>query len=182
MLQDKKDYAEAEPIFREVLATRERTLGERHERTRNAMNNLALVLSQSKQLDEAEALYRRALAIERETLGNDDLGVLILVHNLGGLERDRGDLAAAEALNREAIAGAARTLPPERPENGLFMTGLARTLQKQKRYAESADAFAAARANLVAAYGPDHARVKRLTEMQVALYTEWGKPVPAELQ
>jgi len=182
MLQDKKDYAEAEPIFREVLATREKTLGERHERTRNAMNNLALVLAQSKQLDEAEALYRRALAIERETLGNDDLGVLILVHNLGGLERDRGDLATAEALNREAVAGAARTLPPERPENGLFLTGLARTLQKEKRYAESADAFANARANLVAAYGPDHARVKRLTEMQTALYTEWGKPVPAELR
>jgi tetratricopeptide (TPR) repeat protein len=182
MLQDKKDYAEAEPIFREVLATREKTLGERHERTRNAMNNLALVLSQSKQLDEAEALYRRALAIERETLGDDDLGVLILVHNLGGLERDRGDLAAAEALNREAVAGAARTLPPERPENGLFMTGLARTLEKAKRYEEAADAFSKARANLVAAYGPDHVRVKRLTEMQTALYADWGRPVPAELR
>jgi non-specific serine/threonine protein kinase len=182
MLQDRKDYGEAEPIFREVLATREKTLGERHERTRNAMNNLALVLSQSGRLDEAEALYRRALAIEREALGNDDLGVLILVHNLGGLERERGDLAAAEALNREAVAGAARTLPPERPENGLFMTGLARTLQKAGRYAEASDAFSKARANLVAAYGADHARVKRLTEMQAALYAEWGRPLPPELR
>ena len=181
MLQDKKDFTAAEPMFREVLATREKSLGESHERTRNAMNNLALVLKQSAKLDEAEALYQRALAIERELLGPDDLDVLILEHNLAGLERDRGQFGSAETLHHAAIDGAARTLPPERPENGLFLTGLGRTLQKEKRYADAADAYAKARTNLVAAYGPTHERVTRLTEMQTALYKEWGKPPPAEL-
>ena len=180
MLQDRKDYARAEPIFREVLATREKAFGERHERTRNAMNNLALVLKQSGRLDEAGTLYRRALAIERELLGPGDLDVLILEHNLAGLERDRGNLAAAEALHREAVDGAARSLPAERPENGLFLTGLGRTLQKEKRYADAADAYAKARVNLVAAYGPTHERVVRLTEMQTALYKEWGRPLPSD--
>jgi non-specific serine/threonine protein kinase len=181
MLQDQKNYAEAEPIFREVLATREKTLGERHERTRNSMNNLALVLSDSGRLDEAEVLFKRVLAIERELLGPDELDVLILEHNLAGLERDRGDFAQAESLSRDVIERTARTLPSERPENGLFLTGLGRTLQRQKRYEDAADVFARARVNLIAAYGPTHARVSRLTEMQTALYKEWGKPLPPDL-
>ena len=181
MLQDQKNYAEAEPIFREVLATREKTLGERHERTRNSMNNLALVLSLEGKLDESEALFKRVLAIERDMLGPDDLDVLILEHNLAGLERDRGDFAQAEALSREVVERAARTLPPERPENGLFLTGLGRALVKEKRYEEAADTFAKARTILIAAYGPTHARVARLTEMQTALYQEWGRPMPADL-
>jgi tetratricopeptide (TPR) repeat protein len=126
-------------------------------------------------------LYQRALAIERTLLGPDDLDVLILEHNLAGLERDRGDYASAETLHHAAVDGAARTLPAERPENGLFLTGLGRTLQKEKHYADAADAYARARANLIAAYGPTHERVTRLTEMQTALYKEWGRPPPADL-
>jgi tetratricopeptide (TPR) repeat protein len=182
MLQDQKKLAEAEPIFREVLATREKTLGERHERTRNAMNNLALVLKQSGRLDEAEALYQRALAIERTLLGPDDLDVLILEHNLAGLERDRGAYAQAQALSRDAVDRAARTLPAGRPETGLFLTGLGRTEQAQKHYEDAAATFMRARAILVAAYGPAHARVAKLAEMQAALYKEWGRPLPVELQ
>lgn len=182
MLQDQTNYAEAEPIFREVLATREKTLGERHERTRNAMNNLALVLKQSGRLDEAEALYRRALAIETTLLGPDDLDVLILEHNLAGLERDRGEYAEAEALSRDAVERASRTLPAARPETGLFLTGLGRTEQARKHYEAAAATFARARTILVAAYGPTHARVAKLAEMQAALYKEWGRPLPAELQ
>ncbi|MGA9342026.1 MAG: tetratricopeptide repeat protein [Rhodanobacteraceae bacterium] len=182
MLQDQKAYAAAEPMFREVLAAREEALGERHERTRNSMNNLALILSLEGKLDESEVLFRRVLGIERKLLGADDLDVLILLHNLAGLERRRMDYAEAESMDREAVEGAARTLPATRPENGLFMAGLAQTLQKQRRYAEAAQTFAGARANLVAAYGPTHARVKRLAEMQIALYREWGKPMPAELR
>jgi non-specific serine/threonine protein kinase len=182
VLQDQKNYADAEPIFREVLATREKTLGERHERTRNSMNNLALVLKQSGKLDEAEALYQRALAIERALLGPDDLDVLILEHNLAGLERDRGDYAGAEALSRDAVERASRTLPAGRPETGLFLTGLGRTEQKRKHYEDAAATFMKARTILVGAYGPTHARVAKLAEMQTALYKEWGRPVPAELQ
>ncbi|MGA9826963.1 MAG: tetratricopeptide repeat protein, partial [Rhodanobacteraceae bacterium] len=182
MLQDQKAYAAAEPMFREVLATREQMLGERHERTRNSMNNLALVLSLEGKLDESEKLFRRVLGIERELLGKDDLNVLILLHNMAGLERRRNDYAEAEAMDREAVEGAARTLPFTRPENGLFMAGLAQTLQKERRYAEAAQVFSGARDNLIAAYGPAHARVKRLAEMQAALYREWGKPLPSKLR
>jgi non-specific serine/threonine protein kinase len=182
MLQDQKKFAEAEPIFREVLATREKTLGEQHEHTRNAMNNLALVLKQSGKLDEAEALYQRALAIERTLLGSDELDVLILEHNLAGLERERGDYPDAEALSRDVIERASRTLPAGRPETGLFLTGLGRTQQKVKHYEEAAATFMKARAILVGAYGPTHARVTKLTEMQAALYQEWGRPLPPELR
>jgi non-specific serine/threonine protein kinase len=182
LYQDQHRFDAAEPLFREVLAARERTLGERHEHTRNSMNNLGLLLKLEGKLDEAEALYRRVLAIETQILGGDDLQVLILMHNLAGLERDRGRLADAEALQRDVVARAARTLDPARPENGLFITGLARTLHAQKRYAESADAFEQARRNLVGAYGSGHARVVKLDEMRSAMYRDWGRPVPESAQ
>jgi len=146
------------------------------------MNNLALLLTLQGHLDESEALFKRVLAIERDLLGTNDLDVLILMHNLAGLERDRTRYAEAESLSREVVERAARTLPGERPENGLFLAGLAQTLQKEKRYADAANAFARARANLVAAYGPAHARVTRIAEMQSALYTQWGRPLPADLR
>lgn len=178
MYQDQDRYVEAEPLFREVLAVRERTLGEQHENTRNSLNNLGLVLSLEGKLDEAEGYLRRALEIERKLLGADNLDVLILMHNLAGLERDRADYAQAESLHREVISRAAHVLTPERPENGLFLVGFAQTLQKQKRYQEAADTFAAARKNLLAAYGPTHARVAKLHDMQVTLYKQWGRPMP----
>jgi eukaryotic-like serine/threonine-protein kinase len=182
MLQDQQKYSEAESLFREVLKVRERTLGERHEHTRNSLNNLGLVLSLDGKLEEADGYFRRVLTIERDLLGPDDLQVLILMHNLAGLERDRAHYDEAEALSREVVTRSARILPAERPENGLFMAGLAQTLQKQKRYAESADAFAMARKNLLAAFGPTHARVMKLEQMQTALYQEWGRPQPAAPQ
>jgi hypothetical protein len=182
MLQDQQKYGEAESLFSEVLKVRERTLGERHEHTRNSLNNLGLVLSLEGKLEEADGYLRRVLTIERDLLGPDDLQVLILMHNLAGLERDRAHYDEAAALSREVVTRTARILPAERPENGLFLAGLAQTLQKQKRYAESADAFAAARKNLLAAFGPTHARVIKLEQMQAALYQEWGRPQPAAPQ
>jgi DNA-binding winged helix-turn-helix (wHTH) protein/tetratricopeptide (TPR) repeat protein len=179
MYQDQNRYADAEPLFREVLAAREHGLGERHERTRNSLNNLGLVLELEGKLDESEGYFRRVLAIERELLGADDLQVLILMHNLAGLEDERGRFVEAEALHREVVERATRTLASTRPEQGLFLVGLAQTLQKQKRYAESADTFAAARKNLLAAYGPTHARVIKLAQMEAKLYEEWGRPLPA---
>jgi Tetratricopeptide repeat len=100
------------------------------------------------------------------------------MHNLAGLERDRADYVQAEALHREVLAQAAQVLTPERPENGLFLSGFGKTLQKQKRYEAAADAFARARTNLVAAYGATHPRVVKLHDMQVDLYKEWGRPLP----
>jgi len=179
MYQDQKKYDLAEPLFREVLATRERTLGERHEHTRNSMNNLGLLLSLEDKLDESEALFRRVLAIETQLLGADDLQVLILMHNLAGLERDRKQYDAAIALHNEVVERATRTLAPGRPELGLFLAGYARTLQAQKHFAESDDAFVRARAILVAAYNPEHARVVKLDQMRKTLYQEWGRPMPA---
>jgi len=179
MYQDQKKYDFAEPLFREVLATRERTLGERHEHTRNSMNNLGLLLSLEDKLDESEALFRRVLAIETQLLGADDLQVLILMHNLAGLERDRKQFDAAIVLHREVVERASRTLAPGRPELGLFLAGYARTLQAQKHFAEADDAFVRARAILVGAYGPEHARVVKLDQMRKTLYQAWGRPMPA---
>jgi tetratricopeptide (TPR) repeat protein len=142
------------------------------------MNNLGLLLSLEDKLDESEVLFRRVLKIETQLLGADDLQVLILMHNLAGLERDRKRYDDAETLHREVIERATRTLAPERPERGLFLAGFARTLQAQKRYAESADTYEQARAILVAAYGATHARVVKLDQMLVALYEEWGRPLP----
>ena len=87
-----------------------------------------------------------------------------------------------EALSRDAVERATRTLPASRPETGLFLTGLGRTEQAHKHYEDAAATFMRARAILVAAYGPTHARVAKLTEMQTALYKEWGRPLPPELQ
>jgi len=56
-------YAEAEPLAREALASRERRLGEDRPAIAIALNTLGMVLAASERREEAETCYRRALKI-----------------------------------------------------------------------------------------------------------------------
>jgi tetratricopeptide (TPR) repeat protein len=62
-------YAEAEPLYKRSLATREKSLGPDHPDVAQSLNNLAdLYRSQGKYI-QAEPLYKRALAVFEKSLG-----------------------------------------------------------------------------------------------------------------
>ena len=59
---------QAEPLYRQALAIRQRVLGEEHPATADSYNNVAMNLDAQGRYQEAEPLYRRALEILRATL------------------------------------------------------------------------------------------------------------------
>jgi len=62
-LRHQKRYTEAEPLFREALAIREKILPPIHPRTAYALEGLAVSLVGQSRPDEAEPYYLRAIAI-----------------------------------------------------------------------------------------------------------------------
>ena len=70
LLQDQGKLGEAEPLYREALDGRRRTLGDSHPDTLTSINNLESLLQAQGKLGEAEPLYREALDECRLTLGD----------------------------------------------------------------------------------------------------------------
>ncbi len=166
ILQDAKQYAEAEALFREVLAAREQNLGVGNTLTRNSLNNLGLVLSLQGKLDEAGVHYRRALETERALLGDDALDVLILAHNFAGLLRAQGKWDEAIAMATDTVARAERSLSADRAEPALFRVGLAHALLKRGDKRAAIEQYELAHARLTAVYGADNPKVRRIEEMR----------------
>ena len=75
---------EAEPLYREVLATRQQYLGEPHPLVAQSFNNLAVFLRNERgAMAEAESLSYLAADMYRETLGPDHTEYAIGLNTLG---------------------------------------------------------------------------------------------------
>jgi len=70
LFHDQGKLDEAEPLFREALEVRRRTLGDTHPNTLANINNLGLLLKDQGKLSEAEPLLREDLEAQRRTLGD----------------------------------------------------------------------------------------------------------------
>jgi Tetratricopeptide repeat len=63
-------YADAEPMFRQVLAARRRVLGDDHPDTLTSRAVLARLAARQGRRAEAEALYRQVIADRTRVLGS----------------------------------------------------------------------------------------------------------------
>ena len=74
-------YNEAEPLYQQALALRQKLLGDDHPHVATSLNNLAgLYYSQGK-YKEAEPLYQQALNILEQRLGVDHPRTIIVRGN-----------------------------------------------------------------------------------------------------
>ncbi len=112
-LEEKGDYAAAEPLLRSAVELAEKTLGPEHPDTAGACNNLAGLLEAKGDYSGAEPLYRRALAIAEKTLGPNDARTALAMENLAELLAAEGNEAAAGPLLAKAFAIAEKTLGPQ---------------------------------------------------------------------
>ena len=110
------DLARAEPLYRDALQTKRAMLGNRHQDTLAAANNLACLLYAKGNLLAAERLYTSVLRISAETLGDEHQHCLILRFNYAMLVHAKGeDSAEARRLGRETVSGARHALGAGHP-------------------------------------------------------------------
>lgn len=79
-------YAQAEPLFKEVLEINKKELGNDHSNVANSLSDLAKTYYAQGKYKESEPLLHQAIAIHEKKLGyhhptvSDDLNILALVH------------------------------------------------------------------------------------------------------
>jgi len=126
-----RDYASAEPLYRESLAMLRKLLGEEHPYVAGSLNNLAQLLHTLGDYTGEEPLYRESLAILRKTFGEEHPNIATSLNNLaisyqsGGL-RVRG--AALPRSTRHATQAPGRGTPGggEEPQQPCRAPGRAR--------------------------------------------------------
>ena len=66
-------YNDAEPLFKQSLAIREKVLGAEHPETAWTLNKLARLYEKQLKYQDAEPLYKRALAIREKVFGPEHI-------------------------------------------------------------------------------------------------------------
>jgi tetratricopeptide (TPR) repeat protein len=99
-----KKYAQAEPLYQQVLKLLEQTVGPDHPTLATTLNNLAVVCEAQDKYAEAAPLYQRALALIERTLGPDHPNLAVALDNYADLLRKMQREAEAEAAQTRAKA------------------------------------------------------------------------------
>ncbi len=104
------DRAKALQDAQEVLAVRERLLGEEHLDTANALDSVAYLLQTQAEYVAAIRYNKRSLAIRRKLLGDENPLVALSLQNLAYCLHASGDFAGAKQNFEEALGIRRRTL------------------------------------------------------------------------
>ncbi|MHC4133557.1 MAG: CHAT domain-containing tetratricopeptide repeat protein [Planctomycetota bacterium] len=98
-----REYAKAEPLFRQALEIRKKALGEGHPGYATSLNNLAWLYQSLGEYSKAAPLHRQAREICRRALGEEHPDYARSLHNLALLHESMGACAKAEPLLRKAL-------------------------------------------------------------------------------
>lgn len=150
VLFDEGQYAEAEPLLRDLLARQQRVLGERHPESLRTMVLLMRTIGNRMQnLDDAVALGRRAVPLAKQVWGDEhsDTADIIQAYSTVLINRHLPeDVDTIEALEREALAIRRATLGDEHPvvaesmgSLALVLKGLGRTKEAVELARDAAD-------------------------------------------
>jgi CHAT domain-containing protein len=96
------DYARAEPLYRQALEIRRKSLGEAHPDYASSLESLATLYYSLGDYARAEPLFRQALEIRQKSLGEAHPDYASSLNNLAFLYNSLGDYARAEPLYRQA--------------------------------------------------------------------------------
>ncbi|MFM7469656.1 MAG: tetratricopeptide repeat protein, partial [Vampirovibrionales bacterium] len=91
---------EAEPLYLQALAIRQKSLGENHPDTANSLNNLAGLYEDTGRYHEAKTYLLQASVIFVKTLGFEHPNTIGCISNILSLYTSFLGLSKAEAFNR----------------------------------------------------------------------------------
>ena len=174
------DYAAAEPLYRQALATDEKALGPDHPYVASDLEGLAWLLQAKGDYAGAEPLMRRGLAIAEKAVGPDHPGVATSLNNLAGVLFFKGDYAGAEPLFRRALAIDEKALGPDDPSVATNLNNLARLLYTEGNYAAAEPLYRRALAIDEKVLGPDHPEVANSLNNLAILLQDKGDYAAAE--
>ena len=150
--------AEAETLFRDLLATRRRVDGPNHVNTLRVAGNLGGVLTRQGKNSDAEAVYRDTLERQREALGPEHGNTLATASNLAGALQNQRKVAEAEPLVHDTLAIQQRVLGEEHHDTLRTANSLTRLLINTGKNAAAEELGRGTLAQAQRTLGPDHPR------------------------
>ena len=179
-LNERAQYAEAEPLFRRTLAILEIALGTEHPDVATSLNNLAELYRNQGKYADAEPLMAQALTIREKALGPEHPATAMSLNNLAGLYDTQGKYADAEPLHRRALAIREKALGANHPDVAQSLNNLALLYYNQGKYADAELLYWQALAIREKALGAEHPYVGQSLNNLAALYYNQGKYADAE--
>ena len=149
-------FAEAEPLFRDLLVTRRRVDGPNHGSTLLVAGNLGNILLDQGKHSDAEAVYRDTLERQRAALGPEHEYTLFTAGSLAGALQNQSKFAEAEPLVRDTLAIQQRVLGEVHLYTLLTATHLTLLLTNTGQHAEAEELGRGALAQAQRTLGPDH--------------------------
>jgi len=157
---DMGDYAAAEPLFRQSLATRLKTLPPDDPMVTRAQSNLARVLMRSGQLDESKVYIEAAFASRLKRLGANSTEVAQSELTKAEWLRRHGEAQASKDLLKELEAKTAKLSPSIRAQR---LRELARLAAADGKFDEALPLYNQVRQLLTDAWGADHSLTASMT-------------------
>ncbi|MFL5590081.1 MAG: tetratricopeptide repeat-containing protein, partial [Ktedonobacteraceae bacterium] len=105
-------YPQAEPLYQQALAIREKALGPEHPDVASTLSSLATNYSSQGKYPQAEPLYQQARAIQEKALGPEHPDVASTLSNMATNYSNQGKFLQAEQLYRRLYTLYLRALGP----------------------------------------------------------------------
>ena len=173
-------YAEAEPLYEEVLALQRQFLPPGHPDIAQSINDLALLYQSQSRYAEAEPLYKGVLRLLEQVLDPEHPAFATSLNNLAEFYRVQGRYEEAEPLHDEALALRRQSLPPGHPDIARSLNNLALLYKSQNRYDEAAPLYNEALAIWRQSLPPGHPDIATSLNNLAALYESQGRYNEAE--
>ncbi|GAA1791151.1 tetratricopeptide repeat protein [Actinomadura chokoriensis] len=167
--------ADAEPIVRRVVRTRERLLGIDDLETLGARHELGLCLMGQEKTGEAEQEYTAVLTARRRLLGNTHPSTLASRHVLANIAYKLGRLEEAEQQYREVYAERCRVLGAEHHDTLVTRKHIARVLAERRQRQEAARDYAEMLPIMRRIMGDEHGHVLSVRFELATLLAAQGK-------
>jgi tetratricopeptide (TPR) repeat protein len=153
-LEEKKDYATAESLFRKALVIQQKETGVASPAVAATLSNLGSLLETAGRHAEAERMEREAVRIFEQKLGPWSAELATSCANLADILATKGDLAQATALYHRAVAIDESVYGPDNPEVAGDLVNLGTILKQAGNRAAGEAALRRALALYEKAFGP----------------------------
>jgi hypothetical protein len=154
-----------------ILEDRRRSLGNSHEETLRAIDDLARTFYHAEQYSEAEPLFRELLEGQRQRYGDYHNQTLLTMNNLAFQHQMTGKLVQAEKLFREALSRVRQNFGNATKETCRQLNNLAYVLYDRGEFAECEALFQESLAGTLLQYGKEeNETLKVMNGLAVALY------------
>jgi len=177
---ERAQYAEAEVLFKQALAVRERVFGSKHQDVAMSLSNLAALYDHEGRPEEAEPLFKRALAIREQVPEPNHLDVALILNNLAAFYDSQRRYLEAEPLYARSLIIREEVLGPDHPSVATSLNNLAALYDHQGRYEEAETLFKRALAIREQALGPDHPDVAGSLNSLAGVYNNQGRYAEAK--